>query len=76
MGTDGNQGIYFSWPSSAAGLEDSLRQEINVQIESFRASVQQTICQQFDLHRHSTAVGSMPCKLPSDVRMNYCQVIS
>ena len=64
--------------SSATGLEDSLRQKINVQIESFRASVQQTICQEFDLYQHSVALAGLSSKLPSpsrDTGVNYYQVL-
>ena len=63
--------------SSATGLEDSLRQKINVQIENFRASVQQTICQEFDLHRHSVAIPGIPGRPPvpsSDTGASYYQV--
>lgn len=70
--------VAYNWPAENPlyGLEDSLRQKINVQIESFRASVQQTICQEFDLHRHSAAAPAIPGRPPlpsSDTGVNYYQ---
>ena len=43
------------------GLEDGLRHKVNVEIENFRASVQEIVREQFALQRHQHHTGPPTC---------------
>ena len=40
-------------------LEDGLRHRVNIEIEHFRASIQEVLCDQFTTHRSQAGMGCM-----------------